>query len=778
MENLNAYLCHRKKIQNLLYMKTHTFIRLTAAALIGAATVFSSCKKVIDETTVKEIIITDPASKSLTLEQGDDYRIYYDVLPASALNTAVIDWSSSDERIAGVSGFDRIYAYAPGNATITGKCGDAEVEIEVTVTKIQVTSFTAPETLTIYVGIEDEIKMTIEPAKANASSLDWEYDKEMVELNFKEGKAIVKGLKSGSCAMTVKSESTAKTINLTIKELTERIQVSYSHNSNSVVVQNGDKVSWNDIFLSSLLVKVGDGITLPEDVTISSSNPSVCKDFIFNKLFSSASIYVLGLGEEFGSTEITVSTNDKLLNRVHKLSFTLTSEPKGIPGDIAVKVSGGPILKNGDSYRMDKNSQQDFNIEPYGNFANWTVEGGNLDIEYLLGNDVWSVGAKITAGEQTGTTTVTVKDQTGKSMSFNINVTEQIFSEGIYIIDDETGKKAEGAVYIPCGGSKIFRLSNENYKGKWSVGRPEYYTVEPISPDENGYCTKVKVTTTKDAWQKGTYIQVVDKANLNSISVEGLWAGIDFSKITGPTLRSSIGNTQISSGKFVYFTWDGQKTDYYDTFYLRDADATRYEKLPGVTFSVEKSDEDSGFTIGTDQTMMQRTGEIPVTWKEKYGREAILTLTDHWGHQMSFSFKPRIDFFNGKWRIHQKYNGKSSITTWHDLPKDPPSRKITISSAQKYYIIDNEKDWDKYEIFFINTDDNQGFAWDYKCYYIDCEVSEKNNNGWNYKPAVLNKFELRPGKNIAPAPQKPFKLLFRDSQGKSCYIEIHFNYEY
>lgn len=759
-------------------MKTHTFIRLTAAALIGAATVFSSCKKVIDETTVKEIIITDPASKSLTLEQGDDYRIYYDVLPASALNTAVIDWSSSDERIAGVSGFDRIYAYAPGNATITGKCGDAEVEIEVTVTKVHVTSFTAPEKLTIYVGLENEIEMTIEPAKANASSLDWEYDKEMVELNFKEGKAIVKGLKSGSCAMTVKSESTAKTINLTIKELTERIQVSYSHNSNSVVVQNGDKVSWNNIFLSSLLVKVGDGITLPEDVTISSSNPSVCKDFIFHKLFSSASIYVLGLGEEFGSTEITVSTNDKLLNRVHKLSFTLTSEPKGIPGDIAVKVSGGPILKNGDSYRMDKNSQQEFNIEPYGNFANWTVEGGNLDIEYLLGNDVWSVGAKITAGEQTGTTTVTVKDQTGKSMSFEINVTEQIFSEGIYIIDDETGKKAEGAVYIPCGGSKIFRLSNENYKGKWSVGRPEYYTVEPISPDENGYCTKVKITTTKDAWQKGTYIQVVDKANLNSISVEGLWAGIDFSKITGPTLRSSIGNTQISSGKFVYFTWDGQKTDYYDTFYLRDADATRYEKLPGVTFSVEKSDEDSGFTIGTDQTMMQRTGEIPVTWKEKYGREAILTLTDHWGHQMSFSFKPRIDFFNGKWRIHQKYNGKSSITTWHDLPKDPPSRKITISSAQKYYIIDNEKDWDKYEIFFINTDDNQGFAWDYKCYYIDCEVSEKNNNGWNYKPAVLNKFELRPGKNIAPAPQKPFKLLFRDSQGKSCYIEIHFNYEY
>lgn len=754
-------------------MKTHTFIRLTAAALIGAATVFSSCKKVIDETTVKEIIITDPASKSLTLEQGDDYRIYYDVLPASALNTAVIDWSSSDERIAGVSGFDRIYAYAPGNATITGKCGDAEVEIEVTVTKVQVTSFTAPEKLTIYVGLENEIEMTIEPAKANASSLDWEYDKEMVELSFKEGKAIVKGLKSGSCAMTVKSESTAKTINLTIKELTERIQVSYSHNSNSVVVQNGDKVSWNDIFLSSLLVKVGDGITLPEDVTISSSNPSVCKDFIFNKLFSSASIYVLGLGEEFGSTEITVSTNDKLLNRVHKLSFTLTSEPKGIPGDITVKV-GKTILKNGDSYRMDKNSNEDFYIDPLlSNYANWTINGGNVSIEPILGNDVWSYGAKITAGEQTGTTTVTVKDQTGKSMSFNINVTEQIFSEGIYIIDDETGKKAEGAVYIPCGGSKIFRLSNENYKGKWSVGRPEYYTVEPISPDENGYCTKVKVTTTKDAWQKGTYIQVVDKANLNNISVDGLWAGIDFTKITKPTLRSSIGNTWISSGEIVYFTWNGKKTDYSEAFYLRDADATRYEKLPGVTFSVEKSDEDSGFTIGTDQTMMQRTGEIPVTWKEKYGREAILTLTDHWGHHMSFSFKPRIDFFNGKWRLHQNYtyaNG-SSTTTWTDIP-NMWNRKVDVEAIVNLTTITKDEGWERHKFYFINKDDKEGFDWEHKCYYIECKARSANVNDHTFKPVVLNTFNIKPYVNTNYGPVRSLDLKFIDSDDKECRINI------
>lgn len=754
-------------------MKTHTFIRLTAAALIGAATVFSSCKKVIDETTVKEIIITDPASKSLTLEQGDDYRIWYDVLPASALNTAVIDWSSSDESIAGVSGFDRIYAYAPGNATITGKCGDAEVEIEVTVTKIQVTSFTAPETLTIYVGLENEIEMTIEPAKANASSLDWEYDKEMVELNFKEGKAIVKGLKSGSCAMTVKSESTAKTIKLTIKELTERIKVGYASitESKTIVVQNGDNVSWNDLTLGVLSVTVGDGISLPEDVTVSSSNPSVCKEFIYHKFTNSAAWYQPIWGEEFGSSEITVSTTDKQLNTVHKLSFTLTSEPKGIPGDITVEVDK-TILKNGDSYRMDKNSQKEFNINPlYKYYANWTIDGGNVSIEHVWGNDVWSYGAKITTGEQTGIITVTVKDQIGKSMSFEINVTEQIFPDDIHIVDDETGKKAEGAVYIPCGGSKIFRLSDNNYKGKWSTGQPAYYIVEPISPDENGYCTKVKITATKDAWQKDTHIHVVDKANLKSVSFDGLYGGIDFSKINNPSLKS--GDVQIWT--FYNFIWNGKKTDFSRNFYLTDKNSTIYNRLPGVTFSVEKTDEDSGFTIGTDQTMMQRTGDIPVRWKEKYGREAILTLTDHWGQHMSFSFKPRIDFFSGKWKLHQdyKYADGRSITTWTYLTHATTSgqKAQTVEAVVNYDTISKENGWGRHEIYLINEDDNNGFDNEHKCYYIECKVKKVGTSG--YISEVLNAFDIQ--KYISTSSSYcEFMLVFKDSDNDDCRLYVKY----
>lgn len=461
---------------------------------------------------------------------------------------------------------------------------------------------------------------------------------------------------------------------------------------------------------------------------------------------------------------------------MHKLSFTLTSEPKGIPGDITVEVDK-TILKNGDSYRMDKNSQKEFNINPlYKYYANWTIDGGNVSIEHVWGNDVWSYGAKITTGEQTGIITVTVKDQTGKSMSFEINVTEQIFPDDIHIVDDETGKKAEGAVYIPCGGSKIFRLSDNNYKGKWSTGQPAYYIVEPISPDENGYCTKVKITATKDAWQKDTHIHVVDKANLKSVSFDGLYGGIDFSKINNPSLKS--GDVQIypmNSWTFYNFIWNGKKTDFSRNFYLTDKNSTIYNRLPGVTFSVEKTDEDSGFTIGTDQTMMQRTGDIPVRWKEKYGREAILTLTDHWGQHMSFSFKPRIDFFSGKWKLHQdyKYADGRSITTWTYLTHATTSgqKAQTVEAVVNYDTISKENGWGRHEIYLINEDDNNGFDNEHKCYYIECKVKKVGTSG--YISEVLNAFDIQ--KYISTSSSYcEFMLVFKDSDNDDCRLYVKY----
>ena len=50
-------------------MKTQSFFRMTAALVLATAVLVVSCKKDIDDTKLREILIIDP-SGNLTLEQG------------------------------------------------------------------------------------------------------------------------------------------------------------------------------------------------------------------------------------------------------------------------------------------------------------------------------------------------------------------------------------------------------------------------------------------------------------------------------------------------------------------------------------------------------------------------------------------------------------------------------------------------------------------------------------------------------------------------------------
>ena len=165
------------------------------AAITATALLIPGCRK--DEKTdltVTEILIVEPASGYLELLQGDSAYILYDVVPSEAIYTAIVEWSSDNEDVATVMN-GTVMAYAPGDATITVRCGNAQATVAVRVKPVPVTSFTVPETLFLYTGYETVLEMTIEPEKANAASLDWEYDSEYLSLSFNEGKAVFTGLK-------------------------------------------------------------------------------------------------------------------------------------------------------------------------------------------------------------------------------------------------------------------------------------------------------------------------------------------------------------------------------------------------------------------------------------------------------------------------------------------------------------------------------------------------------------------------------------------------------
>lgn len=476
---------------------SRTLIRL-GAAITAAALLIPGCRKnEKNDLTVTEIIIVNPDSRYLDMTQGDGALIQYDVVPSEALTTAVLEWSSDNESVATVmNGY--VSAYAPGSATITAKCGNAEATVSVSVKPVQVTSFTVPETLFLYTGYETVLEMTIEPEKANAASLDWEYDSEYLSMSFDEGKAVFTGLKKGNTAITIKSEKAGtKTVQVAIRDIESRLVVGYNKRTagsyKTIILKDGDEVIWDQIYPSSdsydptyypdITVVVGPDISISNDVTISCSNESICKEFrpLAIGTTDKRAAYTLYNGDGFGTADVTVTAFDQKFDTERKLQFKLTREAKGFPGELIVRGPKSTTIRNGDTYRMDKNTSVYFYVDD-GYQVKWTVESGKALTLKHSGDVYWSQYAKATTADKTGPVTIKVTDQTGKSMSFTVNVTEQVFPDDIYVMYEDGTRLKDGDELL-IGHEYKFKLSNSNYVGKWDFeGNTSYadYATEVV----------------------------------------------------------------------------------------------------------------------------------------------------------------------------------------------------------------------------------------------------------------------------------------------------------
>lgn len=476
---------------------SRTLIRL-GAAITAAALLIPGCRKnEKNDLTVTEIIIVDPNSRYLDMTQGDGALIQYDVVPSEALTTAVLEWSSDNESVATVmNGY--VTAYAPGNATITAKCGNAEATVTVSVKPVPVTSFTVPETLFLYTGYETVLEMTIELEKANAASLDWEYDSEYLSMSFDEGKAVFTGLKKGNTTITVKSEKAGtKTVQVVIRDIESRLVVGYNKRTagsyKTIILKDGDEVIWDQIYPSSdsydptyypdITVVVGPDISISNDVKISCSNESICKEFrpLPKGTTDKRAAYTLYNGDGFGTADVTVTAYDQKFDTERKLQFKLTREAKGFPGELIVRGPKSTTIRNGDTYRMDMNTSAYFYVDD-GYQVKWSVESGNALTLKHSGDVYWSQYAKATTADKTGPVTIKVTDQTGKSMSFTINVTEQVFPDDIYVTYEDGTRLKDGDELL-IGHEYKFKLSNSNYVGKWDFeGNTSYadYATEVV----------------------------------------------------------------------------------------------------------------------------------------------------------------------------------------------------------------------------------------------------------------------------------------------------------
>lgn len=511
---------------------SRTIIRL-GAAVTAAALLMPGCGKSENKgLEVTEIFIIDPASGHLELQQGDGATIMYDVVPSEAIYSAVVEWSSDNEDVATVTN-GSVVAYAPGDAIITVKCGNVQATVSVTVKPVPVTSFTVPETLFLYTGYETVLEMTIEPEKANASSLDWEYDSEYLSMSFNEGKAVFTGLKKGNTTITVKSEKAGtKTVQVAIKDIESRLVVGYNKrigstgNYKTIMLKDGDEVIWDQIYPSSdsydptyypdITVVVGPDISISNDVTISCSNESICKEFrpLAIGTADKRAAYTMYNGDGFGTADVTVTAYDKKFETERKLQFKLTREAKGFPGELIVRGPKSTTIRNGDTYRMDKNTSVYFYVDD-GYQVKWTVESGNALTLKHSGDVYWSQYAKATTTDKTGPVTIKVTDQTGKSMSFTVNVTEQVFPDDIYVMYEDGTRLKDGDELL-IGHDYKLKLSNSDYRGKWTIEDAELFG-ENWDQNNPYYYNSITYRTKEYSYSGSSKLTVTDKSGLKKL---------------------------------------------------------------------------------------------------------------------------------------------------------------------------------------------------------------------------------------------------------------------
>ena len=179
--------------------------QLTAsvAVLLSLACVFSCKKEKGGGDALEKIYFVDPASATMVITQGRSEQILYATVPEKAADTAILEWFSDDPSIADVIN-GLVTAVAPGNTVITAKCGNVTASVDVQVEPIPVTSFSVPETMSAYMDMPVQIKLTLEPAEANAASLEWKSDNpEIAEVVIEDGKAFVNAKKEGGCKISV-----------------------------------------------------------------------------------------------------------------------------------------------------------------------------------------------------------------------------------------------------------------------------------------------------------------------------------------------------------------------------------------------------------------------------------------------------------------------------------------------------------------------------------------------------------------------------------------------
>lgn len=438
--------------------------RFTAAVavLLSLACAFSCKKEKGGGDTLEKIYFVDPASASMVLSQGQTGYIMYATVPESAAATAVMEWSSSDTNIAEVFN-GQVTAIAPGNTVITVKCGNVSATLDVQVVPIPVTNFSVPKSMNAYMDMPTPIKLTVEPAEANAASLEWKSDNpEIAEVVIESGKAFVNAKKEGGCKITVtpyNNSDASQQISVTVyPAIFKLMRGTISGESGYVEIPNDDSFDITDMGMPTYegmryieMIRLDGGELLDSSVEVNNENSGIVS---ITKHKRSESKIILNAEEksEVGATKVSVSLKED--DNVYTKTFTITRQKHDFTSDTKICRIYTETPVN-DVEEMAREAMLAVQMLPAVN-AVWTSSNESVAKVVPATSDGtgFSPMAEIRTFGEYGSAEITATDESGEhTRKFTVKVSKASFPAGTKICTRVGGK------LVPVGESTTLRAS-------------------------------------------------------------------------------------------------------------------------------------------------------------------------------------------------------------------------------------------------------------------------------------------------------------------------------
>lgn len=431
------------------------------AVLLSLSSVFSCKKEKGGGDALEKIYFVDPASATMVITQGRSEQILYATVPEKAADTAILEWFSDDPSIADVIN-GLVTAVAPGNTVITAKCGNVTATVDVQVVPIPVTTFSVPKTMSAYMDMPVQIKLTLQPAEANAASLEWKSDNpEIAEVVIEDGKAFVNAKKEGGCKISVspygrpdESKEIAVTVYPAAFKLMRR---TISGESGYVEIPNDDSFDITDIGMPYEgiryieMIRVDGGELLESSVEVYNENPGIVS--ITKRKRSEIKILLEAEEKsEVGATKVSVSLKED--DNVYTKTFTITRQKHDFTSDTKICRINTETPVN-DVEEMARNATMEVQMFPAVN-AVWTSSNESVAKVVPATSDGkgFSPMAEIRTFGEYGSAEITATDESGEhTRKFTVKVSKASFPAGTKICIRVNGK------IEPVGESTTIRAS-------------------------------------------------------------------------------------------------------------------------------------------------------------------------------------------------------------------------------------------------------------------------------------------------------------------------------